>query len=119
MDNFLGKDVQPEVHVFVAFNWSVQIEVGKVNALEQCTGSRNSRVEKEFCGGEIGYWHALVPRVVNAITTHGELCPVWFIFLRTVVANNTAICIRVSLWDIQFLDEETGVGDLVLANTLE
>jgi hypothetical protein len=44
---------------------------------------------------------------------------VWFILLRTVVANNTAICIRASLWDIQFLDEETVVGALVFANTLE
>ncbi len=36
-----------------------------------------------------------------------------------VVANNMAICICVSLWDIRFLDEETGVGALVLVNTLE
>jgi hypothetical protein len=50
----LGKDVQPEVHVFVAFHGVVQKEVGEVNAIEQCARSRDSRVEKEFCGGEIG-----------------------------------------------------------------
>jgi hypothetical protein len=31
VDNFLGKDLQPEVHVFVALHWDVQLEVGKVN----------------------------------------------------------------------------------------
>ncbi len=43
----------------------------------------------------------------------------WLILLRMVVADNTAIRIRASLWDIQFLDEEEGVGAFVLANTLE
>jgi hypothetical protein len=42
VDNILGKDVQPEAHVFVALHCSVQIEAGKVNAIEQYTGSRNS-----------------------------------------------------------------------------
>jgi hypothetical protein len=107
------------VHVFVAFNWGVQIEVGKVNASERCIGSRNSGVEKQFHGGEIGCQRALVPRVVNAIATHGELSPVWFILLRMIIANNTAICIRASFGDIQFLDQETGVGAFVLMNTLE
>ncbi len=54
VNNFWEKDVQPEAHVFVAFHWGVHIEVGKVNAIEQCSGSRNSRVEKEFGGGKIG-----------------------------------------------------------------
>ncbi len=115
----MGKDVQPKAHVFVAFHWGVQVEVGKINAVEQCAGSRNSGVEEEFCCGEIGCRHALVPRVVNAIATHGEPSPVWFLLLRTIISNNTAICICASLWDIQFLDEETGVGALVPANTLE
>ncbi len=43
----------------------------------------------------------------------------WFILLRMVVTDNLAICIPASLWDIRFLDEETGVGALVLVNTLE
>ncbi len=43
----------------------------------------------------------------------------WFILLSMVVANNTATCIRASLWDIQFLDEETGVSAFVLTNTLD
>ncbi len=43
----------------------------------------------------------------------------WFVLLRTIIANNMAIRIRASFWDIQFLDEKTGVGALVLANTLE
>ncbi len=49
---------------------------------------RDRGVEKEFHSGEIGCWRALVTRVVNAITTHGEPSPVWFILLRMVVANN-------------------------------
>jgi hypothetical protein len=36
-----------------------------------------------------------------------------------VVADNTAIRICASLWGMQFLDEETGVGALLLAITLE
>ncbi len=52
------------------------------------------------------------------IAPHGEPSPVWFILLRTIIANNSAIHIRASFWDIQFLDEETGVGALVLVNTL-
>jgi hypothetical protein len=78
-----------------------------------------SGVEKEFCCGEIGSGRALAPRVVNAIATHGEPSPVWFILLRTIIANNMAIRIRASFWDIQFHDEETGVGALVLANSLK
>ncbi len=42
----------------------------------------------------------------------------WFVLL-TLIANNVAICICASLWDIQLLDEETGVGALVLVDTLE
>jgi hypothetical protein len=53
VDNFLGKDVQLEAHVFVALNWGIQVEVGEVSAIERCAGSRNSRVESEFCGGEM------------------------------------------------------------------
>ncbi len=102
VDDFLGKDVQPKAHVFVVFHWDVQIEAGEVNPIEQCAGSRNSGVEKEFCCSKIGYQCALVPRVVNAIATHGEPSSVWFVLLRTITANNMAICIRVPFWDIQF-----------------
>jgi hypothetical protein len=49
----------------------------------------------------------------------GTARPVWLILLRRVVANYTAICICASLWNIQFLDEETGVGAFVLVDTLE
>jgi hypothetical protein len=103
----------------IAFHWDVQIEIGKVYAIEQCAGSRDSGVEKEFCCGEIGSGRVLVSRVVNAIATHGEPSPVWFVLLRTIIANNTVICLRASFRDIRFLDEETGVGALLLMNTLE
>jgi hypothetical protein len=36
-----------------------------------------------------------------------------------IIANNTAMRIGAFFWDIQFLDEGTGVGALVLANSLE
>jgi hypothetical protein len=44
---------------------------------------------------------------------------VWFVLLRTIIANNATIYIHASFQDIELLDEETGVGALVLANTLE
>jgi hypothetical protein len=43
------------------------------------------------------------------IATHSEPSPVWCVVLRLIIANNTAIRIRASFWDIQFLDGETGV----------
>jgi hypothetical protein len=58
-------------------------------------------------------------RVVNAISTHGEPSPVWFVLLWRVVTDNMAISICASLGDIQFLDEEAGDGACVLTNTLE
>jgi hypothetical protein len=106
------------VHVLIAFHWGVQIEIGKVNAVELCTKGRDSGVEKEFCCGEIGSGHALVPRIVNAIATHGEPSPVWFILMRSIIANITAIHIPASFQDSLFCDEETGAGALVLMNTL-
>ncbi len=71
------------------FHPGVQIEVSEVNAVERCAGSINNRVEKQFCGGEIVCWHALTPRVVDAISTHVEPSSVWLILLRIVVAENT------------------------------
>jgi hypothetical protein len=44
---------------------------------------------------------------------------VWFVLLWAVVTDNTAISMLASLGDIQFLDEEAGVGAFVIANTLE
>ncbi len=107
------------MHVLIAFHWGVQIEIGKVDAIEQCTRSRDSGVEMEFCCGEIGSGHSFVPRVVNAMATHSEPSPAWFVLLRTIIENNMAIHICASFWDIQFLDEEIGVGAPVLANTLK
>ncbi len=107
------------MHVLIAFHWGVQIEIGEVDAVERCAGSRDSGVEKDFCCGEISSRRALVPGVINSIATYGETSPVWFVLLRTIIANNTAICIRASFQDIQFLDEETGLGALIFANTLE
>jgi hypothetical protein len=84
----------------------------------QTENSPDSRLKFTHCG-EIGSGHALVPRVVNAIASHGEPSPVWFVLLRGIIVINTAIRIQASFWDIQFLDEETGVAALVLANTLK
>jgi hypothetical protein len=61
VDDFLGKDVQLEAHVFIALYWDIQIEVGEVNAVEKCAGEKNCGVEKEFCCGEISCWRVLVP----------------------------------------------------------
>jgi hypothetical protein len=34
VDDFLGKDVQPYLYVFIVFHWGVQIKIGEVNAIE-------------------------------------------------------------------------------------
>ncbi len=71
----------------------------------------------EFRG--IGSWCALVPNIVNAISTHGEVSSVWFIYLWLVVTDNTSNSICASLRDIKILDKEASVGTFVLANALE
>jgi hypothetical protein len=88
------------VHVLIAFHRGVHIEIGKVDAIEQCTRSRDSKVEKEFYCGEIDIGHALVPRVVDVVATPGEPSPVWLVLPRTIIANNTATCVHASFWDI-------------------
>ncbi len=57
--------------------------------------------------------------MVNAISTHGEMSPVWSIFLWLVVTDNTAISICASLKDIWFVDKDASIGAVVLANALE
>ncbi len=79
------------MHVLIGFHQGVQIEISKVDAVELCAGGRDSGVEKEFCFDEIGSGCALVARVVNTIAIHGEPSPVWFVLLRAIIANNTAI----------------------------
>ncbi len=98
--DFLGNDIQPWAHVVIVFHWGVHIEIGKVDAVERCPRSRDNGDEKEFSCGEISSGRALVPRVVNAIVTHGKPSPAWFVLLRTIIVNNTSICIRASFLNI-------------------
>ena len=71
----------------------------------------------EFRG--VGSWCALVLNIVNAISTHGEVSSVWFVYLGLVVTDNTSNSICASLRDIKILDKEASVGTFVLANALE
>jgi hypothetical protein len=73
----------------------------------------------EFSGGEIGGWCALVPNIVNAISTHGEMSSVWFALLWLVVTDNMSNRICASLRDIKILDKEASVCAFVLTNALE
>jgi hypothetical protein len=47
----------------------------------------------DFSGGEIGGWCALVPNIVNAISTHGEMSSVWFnvLFSWSVIVSTLAV----------------------------
>ncbi len=73
----------------------------------------------EFSGGKIGGWCALVPNILNAISTHGEMSSVWFAPLWLVVADNMSIRKCASLRDIKILDKKASVGAFVLTNALE
>ncbi len=73
----------------------------------------------EFSSGEVSGWCALVPNIVNAISTYSEMSSVWFAPLWLVVKDNMSISICASLRDIKILDKKASVGAFVLTSALE
>jgi hypothetical protein len=117
--DFVGDEVQPEPHVLEVGHGSHEVEVGEVDAIEMGLGRRDGRVDEKLGCDKVGSGCAFVACVNDAVTTHGEACPVLFVFLRTKRANNTALRRKLVFGDIGFGDEETCVGAFDVMNALE
>ncbi len=59
-DDFVGDDVEMEMHVFEVWHGGVEVEIGEVDAQKLDPRGTDGGVDKEFGRGEIGGWCALV-----------------------------------------------------------
>jgi hypothetical protein len=88
---FFWDDVQVWAHILVVWQWSVEVEVGQVNAKEECSGHINCQVDEQFGGCEIGGWRGFVVGVVNSIALHCQAGAILFLLLGAKLTDNPAI----------------------------
>ena len=81
--------------------------------------SRDGRVDEEFSGDKIGSGSALVTFVGDTVASHGKACAMWFIFLWSVVANNSTVCGTLVTRHLLPVNEKTSVGALDVTDALE
>ncbi len=70
--------------------------------------SGNNAIEKCFDSEDICCWGSAVARVIDEIAPHGDLCSVWILLLRSIVAADPAVCYVALLivWNVLLLDGE-------------
>ena len=88
MYNFVGNEINVEVHVFWAIELCVEIKVFYING--ENFGIRHGYGQVENCIGG-----ACVPWILNLVASNGELLPVWLGFLRAIY-HNPSICYQSS-----------------------
>jgi hypothetical protein len=90
-DDFVGDDVEMEMHVLGVAHGSVEVEIGKVNAQELGPMGTDGGIDEWFGRSEIGRWVALVAWVVNAIAANGEPNVMFLFLLQLVIAANVSV----------------------------
>ena len=90
-DDFVGDDVEMEMHVLGVAHGSVEVEIGKVDAQKLGPRGTDGGIDELFGRGEIGHWCALVSWIVNPIATNSESDAMLLFLLWLVIAANASV----------------------------
>ena len=114
VDDLLWYDVNGQEHIFVAFHGGAQVEVFDIDNHEFGIRGGEHTVEEDLGCRYVSNFCADVAREIDEIAADSEAGTFHFRFVRFEIDNDAAVSGFAVGWHGIVMDEEYGVGALVL-----